>query len=1010
MDVSESHKVQKPPSLTFLEELKVIEKVAVDECFHILILKDDFGHELDIIKRDNPHSVVDVSTGVFQSWLRGSGRQPATWKTLVEVLRECDLNNLADNITSTVSKDVMNVEPLPYSHSPEVAGFVKWLKKNYSIKSVVDSPLLHRVKGVNELNVVNLTFLNDTNFRLTMGQFLYQMDRLQNEQNKLMVITGDPGSGKTTLMKYLAREWAEGKILKSCQILLLIHLGRCKEEYKSLSDLLKDTKYKDCENIEQIAKIIGEEHGKGACFLLDAYDERLAKSDFLEDMIKMNRLPYSTCIVTSRPSFAVADKPRNIAYYYKIVGFDEEYIVNYVSQLPKEINMSIHHLWSEYRGLKQACRSPLYLSLMVYIVALDPNREFSSNTMTQLYLGVIDSLITHYKTLHPQWNAHSLRNCIIRKPQCQDDVLCCAFTTLQHVAFGMVFKKVDYFEMEEASLYESIQDLRIVSIHPVDHINVTYQFAHHTFAEFFAAFHLTTLPLDELLFYVTNYPYYDVVWEFYFGLMGKYYSECVKTMSTVFKRYIRVSYLMLHIPAYDEICYLYCGATRNQLPITPSILRVIQDSVDKDFYTSTGIVVNSSVIIHDWHDLKATDFILLQNNLFSVATVHKLCFHVSGFGMIAMEDWSLKLNKIHLDFVQNAMSLHESTIPVVLPETTSITSTCHHVYKSSTHRIFEIFPDSYQNVLVVSNLMFKSLSDRLNIYPYNIHDDALRYVSDIVIPNYDDSVNLDMLSKFSSLQTLKLVSNTFNRSSNLQLCSKQRNSGMLHTLELFDLSCEDEPMYLDCLTELKRFHIRDSNLSECTDDFVHRLSRNKGLTTLKISDSEIEIPKLLVNLTYFTILEELCLEDIGLNDSDVSVLSLSLKNLTLLNALSLSSEFMTDTSVKTLANALSSESHQNFRKLSLRYNYIGKNESYFLELARLTGLTHLILEPLVWYDNLFEIVKVLETLPQLTHLCWASDSLTNDENDSLIKAVNNLTDLWYLRFHACRYIFFILSD
>ena len=98
-----------------------------------------------------------------------------------------------------------------------------------------------------------------------------------------------------------------------------------------------------------------------------------------------------------------------------------------------------------------------------------------------------------------------------------------------------------------------------------------------------------------------------------------------------------------------------------------------------------------------------------------------------------------------------------------------------------------------------------------------------------MIPNYVDSVNLDMLSKFSSLQTLKLVGNTFNRSSNLQLCSKLRNSGMLHTLKLFNLSCEDVPiaMYLDCLTELKHFHIRDSNLSECTDDFVHFLSRNK---------------------------------------------------------------------------------------------------------------------------------------------------------------------------------------
>ena len=143
MAPSEPHKVTQPPSLPLLQKLDVIEMVAVNEGFLIALLNDRLGHKLDIFKKDNPHSVVDVSTGVFQSWLRGSGRQPATWKTLVEVLRECDLNVLADNITSTVSKDVMNVKPLPYSHSLEVGYFIEWLKKKYLLQVIVNAPLLH---------------------------------------------------------------------------------------------------------------------------------------------------------------------------------------------------------------------------------------------------------------------------------------------------------------------------------------------------------------------------------------------------------------------------------------------------------------------------------------------------------------------------------------------------------------------------------------------------------------------------------------------------------------------------------------------------------------------------------------------------------------------------------------------------------------------------------------------------------------------------------------------------
>ena len=191
------------------------------------------------------------------------------------------------------------------------------------------------------------------------------------------------------------------------------------------------------------------------------------------------------------------------------------------------------------------------------MVASHPDRQLPLDTMTQLYLAVMGSIITHYQDLHPKWNARSLKNCIIQKPRCQDDVMCCAFTTLQRVAFDMVFKKVNYFEMEDPSLHQSIKYLSIVSIHPVNHINVTYRFAHHTFAEFFAALHLTTLPQDDILLYVTKYPYYNAVWQFFFGLMGKYYKENVTTISTVFKYYSCVSYGMADVRKYggSRECY-----------------------------------------------------------------------------------------------------------------------------------------------------------------------------------------------------------------------------------------------------------------------------------------------------------------------------------------------------------------------------------------------------------------------------------------------------------------------
>ncbi len=40
-----------------------------------------------------------INMAILQEWLQGRGRQPVTWQTLVDVLSDCDLNTLAEDIT-----------------------------------------------------------------------------------------------------------------------------------------------------------------------------------------------------------------------------------------------------------------------------------------------------------------------------------------------------------------------------------------------------------------------------------------------------------------------------------------------------------------------------------------------------------------------------------------------------------------------------------------------------------------------------------------------------------------------------------------------------------------------------------------------------------------------------------------------------------------------------------------------------------------------------------------------
>ena len=948
-----THQVLKPPSMLLLQELGIIDHVVPDKglCLPDFLLKDYLIVER--LKLDNPGNILGLYKAVFEEWLRGIGRQP-TWRTLIEILHQCEFKVLADSIGNVVSEAVLDVEPLPYSHSLEFASFVERLKKEYLDRSVVDSPLL---RNSIDVTFVNLTFMDHAgNKHFPMKQFLYKLNEFLYKHN-LVVITGDPGSGKTTLMRYLAKAWAEGRVLQSCQILLLFYLGEYKSEYKSLNYLLKHTEYDDYGDTEQLAKTIQGNCGEGACFLLDAYDEKLVKQDIFERLINFNHLPHSLRIVTSRPSFANKLKRDS---HIKVVGFNEEYVDYYVSQLPEVGQNSLQQLWSKHEGIKQACQSPLYLSLVVYTLSPSPDRALSLSTRTQLYLNVMGSLLAHYQDIHHRWNARSLKDCIHMKPSCIDNMLCCAFNTLQRVGFDMIFREREYFEMEESSLYSSINSLSIVSVHPVSPNEVTYSFAHHTFAEFFAALHLTTMHQDEQLFYITRHHKKETVWKFFFGLLGKYYSENVTTISTFLKRYFVTTSSTLPPTLCNQYCYI-----DNLVLLSEFEVSIVQELglTNKKIYEYSGTVVGSSMFV-SWSSIhRINDFLHQISYILEIVDVHKLCYRSSVKYIIAIEDWSQKLNRVHLDFIQRHLNFDEFIDPVVLPESTSITT----LQFGTLSSVVSLPMHSSRNLSRFCLLPYldnkSSMCKPLQTQYLNIKSTFLYTVG---------CFNGDFLRMFASIQELGIQPGVQNTTSS-KLSMVLRKPDVLHSLSLSLLHCKDVPGFLDGLTELKHLFIRDSNLNGCTVDLLQRLRRNKQLVSLEILDSEIEVCKLADVLSLeCPHLKELRLQHKNLTDSDVFWLSLALQNLTLLNSLSLTSKNMTDASVRMLVDALSTESHRDFRKLHLSYNYIGREADDFLTLARLTGLQSLSVYATKQFENLDEIVKVLESLTQLNHLYWRS--------------------------------------
>ena len=67
------------------------------------LLDDDNGDIVDGLKERCFHDPVETVTAVYKKWISGTGRKPVTWQTLVDVLRDIELNSVADDIEAVLS-------------------------------------------------------------------------------------------------------------------------------------------------------------------------------------------------------------------------------------------------------------------------------------------------------------------------------------------------------------------------------------------------------------------------------------------------------------------------------------------------------------------------------------------------------------------------------------------------------------------------------------------------------------------------------------------------------------------------------------------------------------------------------------------------------------------------------------------------------------------------------------------------------------------------------------------
>ena len=66
--------------------------------FGTFLLNDDTGARVSALEEELKQNAKNINRRIFQEWLSGGGRKPVSWGTLIAVLEDIGLSELAKSI------------------------------------------------------------------------------------------------------------------------------------------------------------------------------------------------------------------------------------------------------------------------------------------------------------------------------------------------------------------------------------------------------------------------------------------------------------------------------------------------------------------------------------------------------------------------------------------------------------------------------------------------------------------------------------------------------------------------------------------------------------------------------------------------------------------------------------------------------------------------------------------------------------------------------------------------
>ncbi len=339
-------------------------------------------------------------------------------------------------------------------------------------------------------------------------------------EGALVLVEGRPGSGKTTLVNKLTRDWATGKkVLQGAKIVFLVTLRllNVSGREKSLLDLLQIFYGEGLSKI--VEQCLREGKGKGACFILDGLDEYPIKSkkNLVIDQLLFSKtfLPHSMVIVASRP-VATEKLKRMCKTRIEVVGFSKDQIYSYVRTYPFNgcspcMACKMTEFLDQHPNVLHMCYLPVHAAMICFLFSeLEgdiPHRE--TQILEQF---IITTIAKHQARKGEELHVRSLKNLSGEIKE--------LFSSLCKIAFDMLINSQQVVSQSDApvSIFTD-SALGLLTVERKSKLYYSedfYTFSHLSLQEFLAAFHMHETQLrDKMLWYKHSF---NNVWRFYFGL------------------------------------------------------------------------------------------------------------------------------------------------------------------------------------------------------------------------------------------------------------------------------------------------------------------------------------------------------------------------------------------------------------------------------------------------------------------------------------------------------------